>query len=60
MRRSTVIPLVGVVLALVVVLFIFFASRPDPDADVVGDGGGLEEVVRTGNAGAPAEGATSD
>ena len=42
MNRNTVIPIVGVVLALIVLFFIFFSSRPDPDADVVGDGGGLE------------------
>lgn len=41
MNRNRLIPIVGVVIALAVLFFIFFASRPDPDADVVGDGGGL-------------------
>jgi hypothetical protein len=52
-NRSTVIPIIGVLLALVILFFIFFASRPDPNADVVGDGGGLEEAVQPQGAVAP-------
>ncbi len=42
MNRNTLIPIVGIVIALLVMFFIFFSSRPDPEAEVVGDGGGLE------------------
>lgn len=50
MNRNRLFPILGVAVALLVLFFIFFASRPDPDAEVVGDGGGLdtgEEVVPT-------------
>jgi hypothetical protein len=42
MKRSTWIPLLGVLIALAVLGFIFFASRPD---DVVVEGEGVIEGV---------------
>lgn len=51
MRRSTLIPLIGVVIALLVLWFIFFAADPDP---VVVEGEGGEGVVVEQDAGAPA------
>jgi hypothetical protein len=51
MRRSTLIPLIGVVITVLVIGFIFFASEPDP---VVVETGGGEGVVIEQDAGAPA------
>lgn len=42
MRRSTLIPLIGVVIALVVLWFIFSASEPD-ETPVEGDVGVVAE-----------------
>lgn len=51
MRRSIVIPLVGVVIALLVLWFIFSASEPEP---IVADGPGGEGEIVEQDAGAPA------
>ena len=51
MRRSILIPLIGVVITALVIGFIFFASEPDP---VVVETGGGEGVVIEQDAGAPA------
>jgi hypothetical protein len=51
MRRSILIPLIGVVITVLVIGFIFFASEPDP---VVVETGGGEGVVIEQDAGAPA------
>jgi len=51
MRRSTLLPLIGVAITVVVIGFIFFASEPDP---VVVETGGGEGVVIEQDAGAPA------
>lgn len=51
MRRSTLIPVVGIVIALVVLWFIFFAA--EPDEVVVEDENGNAAVVDQ-DAGAPA------
>ena len=51
MSRSTLIPLIGVVITVLVIGFIFFASEPDP---IVVEGEGGDDVVIDQDAGAPA------
>ena len=51
MSRSTLIPLIGVVITVLIIGFIFFASEPDP---VVVETEGGEGVVVDQDAGAPA------
>ena len=51
MRRSTLIPIIGVVIALLILWFIFGATEPDP---IVVEGEGGEGVVVEQDAGAPA------
>ncbi len=51
MSRSTLIPLIGVIITVLVVGFIFFGTGPDP---IVVETGGGEGVVVDQDAGAPA------
>ncbi len=59
MRRSIWIPLLGVLIALAIIFFIFFASRPEPGPvagdvpegnGVVATDDGVEAVPETGEA----------
>jgi hypothetical protein len=51
MRRSILYPLIGVVITVLVVGFIFFGTEPDP---IVVETEGGEDVVIDQDAGAPA------
>lgn len=50
MRRSTWIPLLAVVITLLVLLFVFFAARPD---DVAVEGGEVIEGAGSAGGGSP-------
>jgi hypothetical protein len=54
MNRNRLIPLVGVVIALIVLWFLFFASRPSPEDQEDGVVGA--EVEQGGEGAAPAPG----
>jgi hypothetical protein len=51
MSRSTLIPLIGVVITVLIIGFIFVTSEPDP---IVVEGEGGEDIIIEQDAGAPA------